>query len=162
MSSLSWWVGVVIVGIVLNVVAAYLKPLMDRVGSRTSTRWKSRTERLQRERNERIAALSQNTDDQILTALNSLRYQHESSFSLALATNLMALVIMGVCVSLLPEQKTPGILGYFCSITIILVSIMATFSLIDRRLAKREWRELVEAIGRQAVAQRKPEATPKE
>ena len=54
LSSLSWWLGVVAVGLVLNVASAYLKTPLDNALSAISTRWNSRSRRLREAREARI------------------------------------------------------------------------------------------------------------
>lgn len=41
----AWWVSVVIVGLLINLLSAYLKPPIDSLGSRLSSSWKARSER---------------------------------------------------------------------------------------------------------------------
>ena len=43
-TSLSWWIGVVIVGIIINLIAIYSKPLFDKLLARISRVYKTRSE----------------------------------------------------------------------------------------------------------------------
>ena len=52
--SLEWWLTVVVLSVALNLVAAYLKPHLDRLGGHVSTRWAQRNARESAERERRI------------------------------------------------------------------------------------------------------------
>lgn len=43
LTSPAWWVGVVVVGILINLVSAYAKPVLDRITSNFGERWKKRS-----------------------------------------------------------------------------------------------------------------------
>jgi flagellar biosynthesis protein FlhB len=43
LTSFSWWLGVVVVGLLINLVSAYLKSPIDNLGSKFSTSWRNRT-----------------------------------------------------------------------------------------------------------------------
>jgi hypothetical protein len=60
-TSTSWWLGVVFVGVTINVISAYLKAPVDRLFSSLSIGWQERTEKSRRERESAIAALRQRT-----------------------------------------------------------------------------------------------------
>ncbi len=51
--SLTWWISVVLVGVLINLVSAYLKSLLDRVLSGLSEQWKMRSQ-LAREADEKL------------------------------------------------------------------------------------------------------------
>jgi hypothetical protein len=48
LSSAGWWMSVVIAGLLINLVSAYIKPLIDRLGSKLSSAWRNRTARATR------------------------------------------------------------------------------------------------------------------
>ena len=56
-SSAAWWIGVVVVGVVLNLVSAYLKKPIDLILSAVSSRWRRRSESARRERVALIAKI---------------------------------------------------------------------------------------------------------
>ena len=68
LESSSWWIGVVVVGILINILAAYLKPWIDSLMSRVSTRWATRNQKLRDERTKRIAFLRHDSNEQVLTS----------------------------------------------------------------------------------------------
>jgi hypothetical protein len=45
LTSFSWWLGVVVVGLLINLASAYLKSPIDNLGSKFSTSWRNRTVR---------------------------------------------------------------------------------------------------------------------
>ena len=49
LSSPYWWASVVVVGLVVNIVSAYLKSPLDRIFGSVSHRWKAKTERQKEE-----------------------------------------------------------------------------------------------------------------
>ena len=57
-ASPAWWIGVVLVGIIINLVSAYCKRPIDRLLGALSTKWATRTAALQKERDDRISAMS--------------------------------------------------------------------------------------------------------
>ena len=73
LGSLAWWVSVVIVGILINLASAYLKSRLDSSLSRTSTRWRLRSEAQRLQRSKAIAALRENWNEQVLMGISQLR-----------------------------------------------------------------------------------------
>lgn len=51
--SLTWWIGVVLVGLLINLFSAYLKPLLDGALSALSKQWRTRSQ-LAREADEKL------------------------------------------------------------------------------------------------------------
>ena len=45
LSSVAWWISVVFVGLLINLVSAYIKPPIDMLGSKLSSAWRNRTVR---------------------------------------------------------------------------------------------------------------------
>lgn len=73
LSSLSWWFGVVIVGIVLNIASAYLKSPIDKGISQLSRKWQERSERSLRARQAKIAELRSSQQAQSLLIAEEMR-----------------------------------------------------------------------------------------
>ena len=48
LSTAYWWLSVVVVGLIINVAATYVRPLLDRTGSAASTHWRAASEGRQR------------------------------------------------------------------------------------------------------------------
>ena len=85
-----WWFSVVAVGAAVNVLAAYLKPALDRLGSLVSTRWSQRTERLRAERRERIRRLQASEGERLLATIEVVNKRveavHQQVFALFFIT----------------------------------------------------------------------------
>lgn len=67
LTSPAWWIGVVLVGTLVSLIAAYLKPVIDKVLSRLSTYWKERVEQKNKKREEEIMFLRDNPEQRIAT-----------------------------------------------------------------------------------------------
>jgi hypothetical protein len=67
-TSISWWIGVFIVGILINLVAIYLKSPIDKWRSLISTKSRTRSKAKKAERETKIANLVGNKPEQILHA----------------------------------------------------------------------------------------------
>lgn len=65
-SSLSWWIGVVAVGFLLNLLSAYAKSPLDSLLSRISQGWQQRSERSRAKRKAQIDALRSSEHLQVL------------------------------------------------------------------------------------------------
>jgi MFS family permease len=75
LTTFTGWIGVVIVGILASLVAAYLKPRLDRVLSSISYRWATRTEERRRQRTLRIELLKNNHLAQIQVRMDEMAFR---------------------------------------------------------------------------------------
>jgi hypothetical protein len=78
LASPSWWMGVVIVGIIINVLSAYLKKPLDKLFGSISSGWRERSERKSKERNDLIDTLKSDESLLVLFALTENRYRTRS------------------------------------------------------------------------------------
>jgi hypothetical protein len=78
LSSVSWWVGVVLVGLAINLIAAYLKPRLDGTLSSVSKRWATKSAVRRGEREARIRALIASEHEQLLNRTEELRLRVRS------------------------------------------------------------------------------------
>jgi hypothetical protein len=83
--SLEWWLGVVLVGLVLNIVSAYLKPIVDRALSKISRSWRDRSVAQRGKRAKVIAQLRANPHLQLLMLSAELRHRFRGVVYLLLA-----------------------------------------------------------------------------
>lgn len=67
-TSISWWIGVVVVGILVNIAGMYLKSPIDRCLSSISTKYQTRSKAKKAERELKIRNLVGNKHEQILFA----------------------------------------------------------------------------------------------
>lgn len=73
LKSPTWWFSVVVVGIIINLVSAYVKSPIDENLSKISTWWRKRTDKQKKELNAVIENLSKNEHEQVMTAVDDLR-----------------------------------------------------------------------------------------
>ena len=73
LSSLSWWLGVVVVGLLLNIASAYLKAPLDRILSAMSTSWNLRSETLRASRDAQIKLVRESDRELQLLIAEELR-----------------------------------------------------------------------------------------
>jgi hypothetical protein len=114
LTSLDWWLGVVVVSIVLNLFSAYLKVPLDGFLSRVSKWWDTRNEKARQERDSRIAKLKQSKDEQTFAAIQSL---HE--FASASMYFLGGLLFLAISELTKPGAASTGLLstmGIICLI----------------------------------------------
>lgn len=84
LGSLDWWIGVVLVGILINLASEYLKNPVDRLLVRSSTWWATRTEKQRAARELRIQKLRSSQEEQVFALLETL-YSRVSSTMMVLA-----------------------------------------------------------------------------
>src|SRR3990172_8416842 len=75
LSSLGWWLGVVIVGLLLNLISAYLKPWLDARLLRVSAWWQRRSEPIKLETEKKIAQLRNDRHRQHLLLAEEARHR---------------------------------------------------------------------------------------
>ena len=78
LDSIDWWFGVVVVGIAINLVSAYIKGPCDRVLSGASMWWATRSEAQRKARAERIARLRASKDEQTFALIQALHIRVRS------------------------------------------------------------------------------------
>lgn len=114
-SSLQWWIGVVIVGIVINLFSSYFKKGIDDFFSFISNKWKNRS-KIKKEKHEmEIQYLIQNPNELSFLGIKELRLRIRS------ATNII-LALMGLVLS----QMVEG-LGSFVVKSIMVLSVITLF-----------------------------------
>jgi hypothetical protein len=74
-STSSWWIGVVVVGIVLNLISAYAKSPLDWLLNAMSSSWRARTDKARQAHEERVAKLAGNTSLQLFTLAEESRWR---------------------------------------------------------------------------------------
>ena len=83
-SSPSWWVGVVIVGILINLISAYLKPRIDGIASKLSTRRRNQVAADQEFRKAAVERLKADPHEQLMAAAVELRHRLRALWSMLL------------------------------------------------------------------------------
>ena len=85
LKSPAWWFSVVVVGIVLSWVAAYVKEWTDRLGGTVSRRWGERTAAKAASRKALIKQLRANPHEQVMMGIEALGDMIHGAFYLGLA-----------------------------------------------------------------------------
>jgi len=130
LNSLDWWIGVVAVGIVINLVSAYLKGPCDRLLSAVSKRWATRTEAQRKARDERIARLRASRDEQTFALIQALHVRVRSVMMILLGWVLMV-------TSLLLQKEPPTE-----HMTLVRLILMLA-SLLPMMLGFRDWSDVM-------------------
>ena len=83
LASVGWWLGVVFVGIVLNVFSAYLKSPIDALLSRLFATWSKRSQSAREKHLTAVAALCRSEQLQIMVLVDANRYRLNALLHLA-------------------------------------------------------------------------------
>jgi hypothetical protein len=102
--SREWWVSVFVVGLVIHLLASYLKPQLDRMGGWVSKSWATRNKRLSDDRRVRIAVYLHNETERSAAAFRELRLRILSLWLLAQVI-VLALGLLGIYFSLIHGGK---------------------------------------------------------
>ena len=136
-TSLSWWIGVVLVGLAINIAAAYLKPRLDGVMGSVSTRWAKANSKRQLERNERLNLLASSEHEQVLSGLEELRLRIRS-----FGYCFQAIVLAAIAeYALEPDGGSSLVRASYLALMIFSI-IVLLIALDDWRLAWRNQRDL--------------------
>ena len=100
-TSTSWWLGVVFVGVTINVISAYLKGPIDRLFSSLSIAWQERTEKSRQERESTIAALR---EDQHLQVIFLARASDSRSTELTFLIFAVFFTLFGLQLTIEPSE----------------------------------------------------------
>ncbi|ELP2650140.1 hypothetical protein R1U54_000196 [Vibrio fluvialis] len=79
-SSMNWWIGVVFVGVVINIVSGYIKKGLENNLSKISGYWKGKKDQRAEIERCKISLLRNNSELRILYALRESRYRIRSFF----------------------------------------------------------------------------------
>jgi hypothetical protein len=78
----TWWISVVVVGIAINLISAYLKPTLDSRLSGISSWWRLRSERQRAERLALVEKLRNSQHEQLLASMDDLRDRSRAVYML--------------------------------------------------------------------------------
>jgi hypothetical protein len=140
LGSIHWWLGVVMVGIVINLVSAYLKGPVDRFLSKGSRSWATRTEKQRQERASRIERLRSSQDEQVRVLVVALHIRMRAAMGFLLAgVSLVASLIIGTLSSFAGLSLFPL---YTLDLLLVFAAIIAISDWIE---ANRQLVEVDEA-----------------
>lgn len=116
-TSISWWVGVVIVGFLLNLLSAYAKSPLDAFLGGISRSWQRRSERSRAKRKAQIEALRSSEHLQILYLAREQRRRLQEIAWLAMACLFTLMTISSKILARLPpdggKQPVSPLFVYF-------------------------------------------------
>lgn len=136
----AFWLGVLVVGVLVNLIAAYLKPHIDKSLSSVSARWAKKVEELERKRMARIKTLRGDKHKQLVASRRQVEHLIESVHSLALAAIMM---LAGIGLKVFdPESWSTAIGGV---VTMLGAVIGLQLGMQSKRKADRLGEELSEA-----------------
>jgi hypothetical protein len=130
LTSLSWWISVVVVGVLASLAAAYLKPRTDRVIGSVSGRYRRRNGQRARARAGQIEALRSDRHEQIMFAI-SINYRYLSAIKYALSgVTIMILISIALPLSSAIHNL---IISYFIILTLGYSVLLIIMSSLDFR-----------------------------
>jgi Flp pilus assembly protein TadB len=135
--SVEWWASVVGVGIAVHLLAAYLKPRIDRIGARTSRAWAARNEERARARLARIDDLRRKEARRLVAAFEGLRCYMRSIKYFLFAIAYCFVGFLAIMMHALPVASVSGIMA--------LLSILLSIS-SERNARRIHQAELTEAL----------------
>lgn len=141
--SLGWWIGVVAVGLVLNIVGAYAKSPLDRIFSAASSHWSRRSELARAEEEERIALLRDDQEARTLLLAEEFRCRLRLLVMLLLAVFLLLLhLLIRIRVPSSALLATDGVL-YLTSIVLYYGSLVGVFFAMHQNFRAMAFRRLL-------------------
>jgi hypothetical protein len=155
LASPAWWLSVVIVGLLVNLLSAYLKAPLDRVWALIFVAWRERNARARSAYRSRIENLSRDENGQFHLLLEALRLRSTANswlIALTLATVLYCADILLRAAEIAANVKLPspdyfdpnaGALAVLLAIISALMSFRCREAAISRELLVRQARQLV-------------------
>ena len=134
LNSLYWWISVVIVGILINLISSYLKSKLDNTLSNVSTWWRKRSKAQSLKREQELNILRSNTHKQVILAFSEIRVRTICLLFFIFGFLFYAFVF---ALTLIPASNSD-----LHHSTILRISILATGS-IFMLLGLLEWKSAV-------------------
>ena len=101
--TMEWWLTVVVLSVALNLVAAYLKPRLDQVGGRISTRWAQQNAQRAEKRETRIEWAGRSDMNYITHRFRAVQARLHG------VGNMFFAVLFMLGGTLAPHDKLPGV-----------------------------------------------------
>jgi hypothetical protein len=149
-TSAGWWISVVVMGLIVNIVAAYLKPFFDKLYSGFSRSKAQKLEQQSLEKLKRIALLKADSHAQLISSFKALRLRNQALEQLITSFWTLTLSIAGLAYLIFRFQIIDTILAIPIGIVFFLCTVNAIFSFGNKREAIKIEKELYEASEEQA------------
>jgi hypothetical protein len=130
----AWWVSVVVAGLVMNVLAAYVKEWLDGFIAQFSRSYRQEMERMSRERRERIATMATNREHLDIARHLELRHKLVGIYMIVLGTPFTGYGLYSYSLSVLTNSSTTSDL-IALAIGLLLISNAQSKLLISRKIA---------------------------
>jgi hypothetical protein len=144
LTSISWWIGVVIVGILLNLAAMYLKSPIDKWLSSISTKYQTRSKAKKAEREVTIKNLVGNKHEQILFAFRAI--------FISVGAGFMTITGYGILIIYFAYMilHSPKGLAVFFVLSVPIAGLVILVGFISFSKAMDDWQILMEARNRES------------
>lgn len=118
-SSLSWWIGVVFVGILVSLIASYIKPRTDRILGFCSARYREKNNRNEEAKSREIELLRHSEHEQIMR-MHSVNYRRLQAIGIQLVA--VCLILLSAGLAELP--KGPRTAGMAVGSFVVVLSLL--------------------------------------
>jgi hypothetical protein len=147
LTSAGWWIGVVIVGILINLVSAYIKSKLDSRLADASTWWQKRSLAQKEKRQKEIERLNDNPHEEVMLALAGLRDRIRCTLFILLGTLIGTLTVSS-------DIKIPFIKTMCLAASAIGISVGYMFLLsgISKEILLNEARKQKEGVNPERTA----------
>jgi hypothetical protein len=125
LTSIQWWLGVVLVGIAINLLSIFIKNRFDGYFSKISTWWRNKSEKRKKVFELEINVLRENQHELIMASLLRIHRINSASYSLLLSMFCFIIVIYGLYFISQPKIIYPII---FYKISLILILLLGSIS----------------------------------
>lgn len=129
-----WWLGVVVLSIVLNIVAAYIKPSLDSITSRYSSRRKLRLEKQRQKFDWMVKELKGDKDLQLELRF-MLFYDYLAIMAIGVSVNWLLPIIFSVSMQFIffgILKSNPDNLEFWATMIFTVMPVIAILFLINR------------------------------
>jgi uncharacterized membrane protein (DUF106 family) len=94
LSSVYWWISVVVVGVLINLFSAFLKGRLDNYLSKMSSWWRNRSEARKAKRQKELFRLQNDPEEQTMLALDEVRDRIRSLDIAVFSMTILVVVIL--------------------------------------------------------------------
>lgn len=155
--SIQWWLGVVLTGIVINLLSIFLKNRFDSYFSKISSRWRNRSEKRRREYESEVNILKNNLQELIMASFLEIRRMNQAIVMLLFSIIMFVLGVSGaylirenvILFSHISDKLFVGIFLFMGTITLAAASISmeSSFNIAEKiRAAKNNYGKKYEEI----------------
>ena len=127
LTSIQWWIGVVVVGICINIISYFVIKRFDGYLSNISTWWRNKSKKRKNEFESDVNALAKNHHEIINAQAIELRFMNRAIYSLLMG--ILSFILGLTCTYVLAQKIT--VITLFNSSIVIMVYLSAALSMIS-------------------------------